>query len=376
MRKYFYYNSWDIFLSSAHNVRNDIPGGDRFKDVFKCFSPNITFFDRTGTFDIPLKIHELDFLKIPQFEYNNTSFEDITDERAEQLFQHAKNTNRKIAIMYSGGIDSTTVVCSFIRTRTKEELKQHFVILMSEISIEENPTFAEKFIFKYFNVSSSFRYTSFLGNDDYILVSGENADQLFGSQVNDTLAEEYRDYKWLFEPIKTTEDKIISYFKWKLHGSKERSKFLYDTFTNLCSAAPIPIDTAYNFFWWINFTTKWQSVYVRMIPFSHNISNVKLEENYTTFFYTQKYQLWSMNNYHNFLAESREQHTVKWPAKKYISTVTLDNDYDRKKKIGSLWRLVLQKNLPKSLYIDEDGIIKPDYENPTQEYYIQNNHFN
>ena len=373
MKKYFYYNSWDIVMSGAHNVREQIPGGDNFKDVFKFFGPNITFVDRTGVLKTPLKTDILDNMRMPAFVKTTDTFEDICDARAIELFEHAKSTGKKIAIMYSGGIDSTSVCCSFIRTRTDEELKKYFVILMSEVSIEENPNFASNFIFKKFNVMSSFRYTYFVGHKDYIIVTGENADQLFGSQINDYFAAEAFNYTSLFNPIDTYKGKVIDFMKMKLNGSTERSEYLFYKLKRVTDAAPIPIDTTYKFFWWLNFATKWQSVYVRLLPFSKKLENVKFEDNYTTFFHTDRFQLWSMNNSDNFV--KADQDTVKYKAKEYIFTVTKDPTYNKKHKVGSLWRLVLQKQLPKFLYIDEDGVIKRDFNNPTQDRFNFDNDF-
>jgi hypothetical protein len=114
-------------------------------------------------------------------------------------------------------------------------------------------------------------------------------------------------------------------------------------FKKLCDAAPIKIDTLYKFLWWINFTNKWQSVYVRILPYSKNRSNIKLEENYTTFFWPEQFQLWAMNNTDKLVKDNED--SVKYIAKDYILKFNGDQSYYKKPKIGSLTNLVKQKEI-------------------------------
>lgn len=363
-----FYNSYNIFLnSSCENNLNAIPGGKNFANYFKIFTTNITAIDRTNTLQFPLKTKVLPFMELPKFVATNKSFGEICDARAVELMYKAKQTGRKLAIMYSGGVDSTTILCSLLKNCDKQDIKDHVVVLLSNFSINENPNFYYDYVIKYFQCLSSYSFPLFLGHDDYILISGENADQLFGSQVIGEFIKIYP-YSDLMKSVDEIKDKIIEWMTIKVKD-KKLAEFWFEKLKRLSDAAPIPIDTAYNFFWWINFTTKWQSVYVRILAFAQNPADIKLEENYTTFFSTPDFQLWAMTNSDSLAADIPSK--SKWVAKQYILDYNGDETYLLKPKIGSLGKIVKQKSIP--ITISEN--MKYDYEYPTEEYYNYKNDF-
>jgi PP-loop superfamily ATP-utilizing enzyme len=49
--------------------------------------------------------------------------------------------NKKILLFYSGGIDSTFMVISFLKALSKQDVKDKLVIAMSLDAIHENPNF-------------------------------------------------------------------------------------------------------------------------------------------------------------------------------------------------------------------------------------------
>ena len=89
---------------------------------FQIFTQNVASVDRTGTVTTPIKIKLLDHLKIPKFVKNNKSFEEIVDNRSLQLLEQIKASNKKLAVMYSGGIDSTVIMCSIVKNWPKENV--------------------------------------------------------------------------------------------------------------------------------------------------------------------------------------------------------------------------------------------------------------
>lgn len=346
-----FYNSYDIFVNPANEaLRDQVPGGHAFAGYFQLFSSNISVLDRTGTFEIPLKMELMDHMKMPVLQNFTKSFSDICDDRALFLMEKAKRDNRKIAVMYSGGIDSTVILCALLKNCSEQDIKNHVVVLLTDHSILENQNFYHDYVIKKFECVSSYRFPYFLGNDDYIVISGENADQLFGSQVVAKFIA-YRTFDYLFTPLEQAEGELISWFTLKLAEThKQYGEHYYRLFKKLCDAAPIPIDNVYKFFWWINFTNKWQSVYVRILPYARNRAGVKLEDNYTTFFCTDEFQLWSLNNPNNLVKESLDN--VKYIAKDYILAFNGDTTYYKKPKIGSLTNIVKQKEIVMTLNKD------------------------
>jgi hypothetical protein len=365
-----FYNSYDIFVNEAyHDKRNQIPGGHAFGGYFQLFSSNITSIDRTNTFSIPLKTTLLPHLQMPEMRIFTKSFSDICDDRAIELMDKAKRDNRKIAVMYSGGIDSTVIICALLKNCSEQDLRNHVVVLLTDHSILENPNFYNDYIIKKFECISSYRFPYFLGNDDYIVISGENADQLFGSQVVAKFIA-YRSFDYLFTPLEQASGDIIDWMTMKLQDEyKKYAPYYWQMFKHLCNAAPIPIDNVYKFFWWINFTNKWQSVYVRILPYAKNRSNIKLEDNYTTFFCPEDFQLWSLNNPDNLVRESLDN--VKYIAKDYILDFNGDQSYYKKPKIGSLTNIVKQKEIV--MLLNDDMTFTNDY--PDSQYWNETNTF-
>lgn len=369
MKKYIFYSSYDLVLNSAYDSQAaNIPKVDSFRDMFKFFGGNITLLDRTDSIELPMKAHLLDNMRMPAFQKFDKSFEQLCDERAIELYNQAKNSNRKIVVMYSGGIDSTSILCSFLRTRTEKELKEDFIVLMSNLSVGENRNFADKFVFKYFNIDNSYKHPYYLGRDEFLFVTGENADQLFGSQVNDNFGFWSGKYNQLFEPYENCKPELKTWIASILDNDMDRTERLLYNLERIVSKSSVEIPDTYSFFWWLNFATKWQSVYVRILAYSRNMDTIKLEENYTTFFGTQEFQLWSMNNVESF-NKFKTQTSVKYPAKEYIYTVTKDDQYMNKIKVGSLWRLAVQKAVPFGLYLDGQTIRK-------ENQYISKEHYN
>lgn len=358
MNDIIFYSSYNIFCNSYNKDKLDeMPGGGNFSSFFNVFNQNISVMDRTETVKIPLKCELLPWLKLPKYEKFTKSFSEIMDERAVQVFKQAVESNRKLAVMYSGGVDSTAILCALLKNIPEKDLKDNVVVLLSELSIMENPNFYHSHIIKKFKCISSFRFPYFLGNDEYLLINGENADQLFGSQVTGFFTLD-RDFKDVFKPVRTMRGELIDWMRtriekdWVVYKSndKDYSEKLFNHLEQIVAAAPIELDDIYRFFWWINFTTKWQSVYVRLLPFSQNPKTIKLEENYTTFYYPKDFQLWSMNNTDKFVKDTAL--SSKYIAKEYICEYNKDWDYMNKPKIGSLSSVFKQKNIP--TYITRD----------------------
>ncbi len=89
-----------------------------FGGLFYLYARNMSINDRTETIQIPLKTTVLDYCRLPKFEVKDIDFELICNNRARLLMDQAKQGNRKIAIMWSGGVDSTLIATSLLKTCT------------------------------------------------------------------------------------------------------------------------------------------------------------------------------------------------------------------------------------------------------------------
>jgi len=366
-----FYNSYDIFLNSKNKDKvNLIPGGKAFSSYFEIFHLNSTVVDRTNTITFPLNTKVLDFLKMPDYQKSGKSFEEICDERINFLLMKARHTNKKLAVLYSGGVDSTLILCSILKNAKQNDLNNVHVF-MSDDSVKENLNFYYNFIIKKFKCFSSYKFPYILGRDDYLFVSGENADQLYGAGMNlhGIFSQKYS-LDELFGDYKDSYEQMLSVLQSRL--SPENQKYgepIFKLFTKLVESAAIDIKNVYQFYWWLTFSLKWQSVYVRILPYSLNKTTLKLEENFTTFYSTKDFSLWALNNFEKFSSDPTSAN--RDISKQYIFDVNGDKDYLKKPKVLSLHNLVRNKNMVQT--IDDDLNYSNEY--PNERYYNFENDF-
>lgn len=146
--------------------------------------------DRTGTLTrrSPVKILRPLAPRIPDF---NLSIDKICDARARDIIARAEGEHRKLAVLWSGGIDSTTVAIALLRNVPETEWKS-IHILYTDRSKEENETF-----FEWLRVHTTMNYLGETINEIYrpladsqsssvflpLIVTGEIGDQIFGSML-------------------------------------------------------------------------------------------------------------------------------------------------------------------------------------------------
>ena len=336
-----WYNAVDIFHSTKGlytHLFNKKPGFDSIRYVIQFFSPQISMMDRTETIKVPINSTILPFLKLPKFKNVNTNFEELCEKRARLLLDKAISTNRKLTIMYSGGIDSTLIMVSLLKVATDKELKENVIVLLTQASIFENENFFKNYIIKKCNIESAFDFTEFLGNNNYIFVTGETGDQLFGSM---TIRNLYIKYGKDFLHGEASYEKIEKIF---LNTSllnenlnkNQVSKVILPLF-KVIENAPVKITSVYHFFWWLNFTLKWQSVYTRTLAYTKPKyeKTLKMEDNYFAFFSDEEMQLWVMNNPDKLTKDDYKSY--KYVMKDIICKFNKDEEYRKNKvKYGSL----------------------------------------
>ena len=376
-----WYNSVDIFhkldartdMPRATTGSNwddycNMPGHDTFKHLFNFFAFNMSITDRTGILQIPVKTVVLPECRMPEFQTVTYDYSELCEQRARFLLDHAIATNRKLVIMYSGGIDSTLILVSLLKISTLKELKNHVIVLLSDLSIQENPIFYKDYISKLFVMDSSYLLHNYLGNDRYVVVNGEGNDQLFGSAVADSISQIFgMDY--VFSSYST--DKIIDIMQAKIPDRVALEKIV-NNLNRLIAAAPIELPSIYHYFWWINFALKWQSVYMRSMAFTtpKYALSVKPLVNYFSFFITPEMQLWAMNNPHMLIKNTWASY--KFHCKDIIYNFNRDADYrDNKVKVGSLAFLVNTKPIGKA--IDSNDNLY--YDNFPEDIWNNNNDF-
>lgn len=273
--------------------------------------------DRTDTIDFGFNYKTIS--PIPRMSEYTYSFSDTCDYTATNIL---KNSNGKpINIYWSGGIDSTAVLVSFLKN---SDNLNNINITLSKDSIEEYPLFFNNFILDKIKFTVSENPMT-LVNTDFINVTGELGDQIFGSASIFTANDKGK----LF-------DKYTNYL----------SESFIEVISEQLNKCPIELNSVFDILWWINFSMKYQYVQLRIYA-----DILKPFGSILHYFDTQEFQLWSLNNHDKKIKSTIESY--KYMAKDYIYDFTKDSDYrDYKLKVNSLKLNTLKYS------IDENFICK------------------
>jgi hypothetical protein len=298
---------------------------DQYKTIQGLFNPAISIFDRTETIPCPIKL--INQYPIPVG--SSRSFETICEDRIKEVLSHPG----EIGVLFSGGIDST-LVSVLLFQHMKPEDRDRITFFYNEASILENKLFFDQFIKGQYKSGSSWDFDKWI-NDDRIIITGECADNLFGSLTVKFLMQRLDDPKLLHKSYEP--------FVKRLWSEKLGDDFnsIYDRFQHLASLCPTPIKTVHDWFWWLNFTMKWQAVVYRI--YSHTDLSVS-KNKIVHFFNTNEFQLWSLQN--PDLKVKNDWYSYKWLMKDMIYNFDGDENYRKNKvKFPSLPSMVRFKKV-------------------------------
>lgn len=347
----YFYNSVDLFHTTSNvyaDLENKFNGVSLFSKMLKLQVANAFFHDRSNSIKTPVNSRSLDFLKLPEFKNISYTLEEACQKRCVELMNHSIRTNKKLVIMWSGGIDSTTILVSFLTSCSKEDIKNNIIVLLNDLSIEENPQFYHKHIKNVFNVDLSDKYPKYFYTKNYMVVTGEGNDQLFGSSLTPLYIYKYGNKSILSSDFKSNLIELYSEILSNKLGADKVSFYkdcekIVHIQSIITDNAPIKIDAVYKFLWWINFVTRWQAVYIRLSCIKDvAINQVEYENNYFMFYSSEDIQLWIMNNTDKLISDRWSSY--KLPCKEIILTFDKNYQYYREKvKIGSLSNLFTNK---------------------------------
>ncbi|WP_144106803.1 hypothetical protein [Paraburkholderia sp. BCC1886] len=321
-----------------------------FCELFKIVNVNASVIDRTQTLKTPFKY--LNMYPVPAVESVDFSFDDACVQRAHDIL----NEGKRVHILYSGGLDSTSVALAFYLACQQTGSWDQVVISATPPSVSENPVFWERYIRPHFQLESSLQT---LQNCDLRerYVQGENADQMFGS-------DRVLKHPWLLQERygETGLNKFLTSLRLR---PTAHAKLLVQM-AELASKCPLPVKTMADFMWWVNFTCKWQSVSLRTLSFTGVFANggaVAMADlkNFETFFNTERFQQLSMSGKMAKWGASPSQYNYKQAAREFIRRYTTEMDHycDNKLKIGSLYGLITQTTYSANAFgRGADGLIR------------------
>jgi hypothetical protein len=334
-------------------------------DIYKMVYFNITLVDRCQEIVMPYNFKNNFPMVRDGLDNFNKSYKEVCIERALSIVEYSRQINKPILIMYSGGIDSTTVMVSFLMAGVDTS---GIRVALNTTSITENPNFYYNHIRGKFKTIPSEHALDLL-NGEYIVVGGEFNDQLFGSDIYRSIID-YGGMELLLSPL--NESRVVPFMVhagMSENGARTWYSLLSEQIkkTNLCEVALVK-----DFFWWYNFCFKWQTVYYRIILRSNNpVFNSEFTETYyRQFFEADDFQRWSMLNPDKKIHTG--WHGYKSTAKDLIYEYTQDLDYFKNKtKVGSLSGVFRQRDVPNGI----DGNLQPVFNLNKDLYYQANNSF-
>jgi hypothetical protein len=176
---------------------------------------------------------------------NANPFDKLCQNRATELAKLAKNTDKKLFVFWSGGLDSTAV---FLLLREVVD-RQLLVVVYNEESAIEYPGFLEKNVFGVYETVLLDRFALWKTVTECatkgIIVTGEISDQLFGSMV------------YLQHSTEELQKHWGSYNNNVFGRSKRINEFVEN--------CPRKIETVAEMLWWFNYAMKYQFVQLRML---------------------------------------------------------------------------------------------------------------
>lgn len=152
--------------------------------------------------------------------------------------------DKKLAVLWSGGIDSTLVLSELLKITTPDKL----VVVMNNNSIREYPDFYKKYIENKLEI----RQASFYNGDysyllqDSVLVSGHLMDSSFGPILYPAV------------PVDILKQSIPKF----LSNLSSASRELYE---KLISGCPRPLENVKDLFWWFEYAVNYQNEQISML---------------------------------------------------------------------------------------------------------------
>ena len=271
--------------------------------------------DRTETLDQGFDYRVID--PIPVCFDDSRTFAQLCDETARKIVDEALEESKKIRVFWSGGIDSTVAIVALMKAAAESDCADIINVLVSTEAVEEYPEFFDLHIREKYSTTPITPPVSQYLDPAMLNVTGEMGDQLFGSYLSREFVETgiahipYQDMLpiVLTQKLKRPElaDRLMRYLQPQIE------------------ACPVRLESLFEYFWWINFSLKWQAVALRLQVF--RVDQIREVDDVTRhFFRSPDFQNWSLSHPAARAAVS-DWRDYKMEAKKYIHEFTGDDDY-------------------------------------------------
>jgi hypothetical protein len=325
----------------AEELFKGLPGVSAWSLTRSLYGNNGAMVDRTNTITMPFNTTNIEWLSMPSLGTNFTkTLEQCCHEYARDILDQAIGENKTITMMWSGGIDSTCMVASFLSVANNDELNK-ITILLNKDSILENTEFYQKHLIGKIKCKDSNSWPSHI-TPSIIFLTGEGGDQLgwFGFTRHSETA--FTELGWDFLKLSATSDNIIKCLE-KICKNQQVARVCYERVIDpLRKTATVDVNSVSQSLWWALFSIKWQNVYLRIMNNlidTQNVNTNYMKNNFKMFYQSIDIQRWIMYNNEKALWVTKFT-DIKLPLKEVIYRFDKNKQYlENKTKLGSLGKL-------------------------------------
>jgi len=265
--------------------------------------------------------------RVPDFDNSfDQDFAEVTNQRCIDLI--AQRSDKPWAVLWSGGIDSTVMVCSLISNLTDSE-KQSVTILCDIGSITENPGFFHSQIRPNFRIDSIEKVLDYY--DKHLVLGGEMGDCLFAHRYSGLLKRiDLADRPWA-----RSTDEMIEFISFAGNTTVDFARWIWERLTSNVQSVDVPVETCRDIFWWMGFNWLWIPTAVRFQRRT-NLPMKVWKDRHVHWFDNTAYQQWAMHNNNTGEKNGPEPWQQKYAAKSYIHALDQNNHYfQHKLKVNS-----------------------------------------
>jgi hypothetical protein len=260
---------------------------------------------------------------------SSSTFEETTDNRAQQVATAVETTDFPIVFYWSGGIDSTVMLSAAIKNFDRS-LKERIVVKMTEASYYENPRFFDEFI------KNKIKYTTdSIAYEQSHIVHGYGADSVW-SDINSVVLNQHSPGSIYQNPV-TDPDQLIDWLVLKL--GKECAVWFYELIISNSNSAGIALNNYDDFWWWwcFNYIYTGNHLYSADLFYTQYTDYFDIDQfnhHVIPWYINDQYQSWSISARQTPFDGSIRSH--KTAAKDYIFALDKNPWYrDHKFKIDS-----------------------------------------
>jgi hypothetical protein len=309
--------------------------------------------DRTGTYvpKLPFK-YDISNHIMPELDNNFLSLEDCITKRCLDLFSR----NKKIILMYSGGIDSLCCLVGLIRNYGIDKCCERIIICANKQSRDSNPVFYDTFIQGKFEIIDSTNSNITLADvkyHDMIIVNGDPANVFDGAVLLEKIMRlgiPLDDSNW--------KQQVKEYHPQLFKSCDGAYEHLIEVIESSAASRNYHINNVFDFVWWYNNNLFYMVQSLNMLKnYEPILTANKLGKEYWVnrfipFFQTDYFTLWSFNIKHEVMKNKLTNNIYKKHFKEYINEIY---EYDLTDNIGnSGFSKHLSKQVKQFLFLDEN----------------------